>query len=141
MVRRDLAATGLILTAAALCASAQDAPEKNARSLYLKGRYVEAAECYGEAAATDPAAAIGLAQCRLATGRRDEAQQSLVAAAAAFPKSADVQAQLALLALGRGDHEAAAPYVVAALGLDKDCVAARWVDAELHRLAGRLPEA
>src|SRR5205814_1540669 len=52
-----------------------------------------------------------------------------------------VRAELALLALIHGDHEAAKEHSEAALALDKDCVAARWVAAELLRLSGRLKEA
>src|SRR5438552_1034701 len=129
MLRCDLAAVGLVLTVAQICASAQDGPERTARSLFLKGRYAEAAERYSRTATTNPIAAIGLAQCRLATGRRDQASELLQAAAATFPRSAAVQAQLALFALDRGDYEAAAGYAAAALALDKDLVAAHWVEA------------
>ncbi|MEX2176694.1 MAG: tetratricopeptide repeat protein [Pirellulaceae bacterium] len=109
-----------------------------ARSLLLKGSYEEAAEQFAAAAEKAPAAALGLARCRRAVGRDDDAQKTLQEAAGRFAKSADIPAELAMLALDRGDAAAAARHQAAALALDPDCVAARWVAAELLRLAGDM---
>jgi tetratricopeptide (TPR) repeat protein len=112
-----------------------------ARAMQFRGRFDEAIERYSTAAGHDPAAAIGLARCKLATGKRAEAQLELTAAAERFPKSAPIQAELSLLSLARGDHVAAAKQAAAALAIDKDCLAARWAQAELLRLEGKLNEA
>ena len=111
------------------------------RTLLLKGRYDEAVAEFAKSAGEDPAAAIGLARCRLATGRRDDAAAGLTAAAEKLPKSAAIHGELALLALRRGDHDAAAREAAAAVALDKDCVSAHWVQAELLRLSGKISEA
>src|SRR5262245_24457536 len=117
------------------------AEESTAHMLLLKGRYTEAAQWYLRDISTDPAAAIGLGRCKLATGKRDEAQAALQTAAETFPTSAAVRAELGLLALGRGDQDAAEKLAAAALALDKDCAAAHWVHAELLLRAGKVTEA
>src|SRR5262249_23153758 len=58
-----------------------------------------------------------------------------------FERSAPVRAELATLALDRGDYDAAKAQAEASLTRDNDCVEARWVTAELLRLSGRLEEA
>ena len=112
-----------------------------ARALLWKGRYEEAAEQFAALASKDPAAAIGAARSRAAVGRREEAETALTTSLEWFPKSAEIQAELALLAYERGDHEAAEKHVAAALELDKDCVTARYLTAELLKSAGNLDEA
>src|SRR5262245_32002565 len=112
-----------------------------ARALLLKGRYAEAAERFAAAADNDVAAAIGLAQTKLVTGKRADARAVLEAAAERFPKSAAIRAELAQLAIARGEYAAASESTAAALALDRDCVVARWCQAELLRLAGKLDEA
>jgi tetratricopeptide (TPR) repeat protein len=118
-----------------------DAEETAAQTLLLKGRYAEAAQWFSRDATSDPAAAIGLARCKLGTGKREDAETVLQTAAEAFPKSAAIRAELALLALNRGDHETAEKYAANAVEIDKDCVAAHWVEAERLRLTGKLAEA
>src|SRR5262245_30460211 len=143
MLRQTLnsAAVALGLLAAAALGARAEGELAAAQSLLLKGRYEEAAERFDRLVDTDPAAAIGLARCKLETGKRDEAVATLTAAAERFPKSAVVRGELALAANARGDYAEARRNVDAALALDKDCVAARWADAELLQLAGRLDEA
>lgn len=113
-----------------------------ARSLLLAGKYEEAAEAYSALAGSQPIeAAIGLARCRAAVGKRDEVAKLLDEAAAQNPQSAIVHAEAARWALARGDREAAEKSAAAALALEKDQLLARWVQAELLRIAGKLDEA
>ncbi len=112
-----------------------------ARTLLLKGRFAEARDRFAAAIETDPAAVIGLAQALSATGKRDEAAAALEAGSKRFVDSAAIQAELALAALDRGDYETAERYKARALEIDRDCVPARWTDAELLKSAGKLPEA
>ena len=56
----------------------------------------KAAERFAKEAASDPAAAIGVAQCRIATGKRAEALATLEAARERFPKSARFECQLSV---------------------------------------------
>jgi tetratricopeptide (TPR) repeat protein len=122
-------------------AISDDTTRAAARQWFLQGRYDEAAEQFGKDAEHDPAAVIGLARCRVATGKREQARRLLEAASERFEKSAAVRSELAQLALDRSDYDAAKSNAEAALARDKDCVAARWVTAELLRLSGRLAEA
>jgi tetratricopeptide (TPR) repeat protein len=122
-------------------ARADDADLAAARTALLKGRYVTASEQFTVLAERDPAAAIGLARSLAAVGKRDEAGAALEAGAKRFAGSAAIQAELAQAAIDRGDYEAAERHKAKALELDKDCVAARWVDAQLFKAAGKLPEA
>jgi Flp pilus assembly protein TadD len=131
----------LALAAMALPAIARSQEEPTAQTLLLIGRYDEAAERFAAEQEKEPAAAIGLARCQTATGKREEARQTLESAAARFDKSAEVQAELALAALERGDHEPAGKHAAVAQALDKDCVLARWIEAELLRTCGKLDEA
>src|SRR4029434_4424395 len=64
----------------ALRAPAQDEGAAPARALFLKGRYDEAAERFAGDVERDVAAAVGLARCKLATGKRAEAEAVLRAA-------------------------------------------------------------
>ncbi len=113
-----------------------------ARNAYLAGRYDEAAELYAAGAEVDAVtAAVGLARCHTSVGKSDEAVAVLKQAASANPQSAEITAELARLALDRGDYVAASEAVDAALADDADSLLARWVQTELWRLAGRLDEA
>jgi Tfp pilus assembly protein PilF len=141
LVLRQAGIITLLLAAMTLTAIARNQDEPTAQTLLLIGRYEEAAERFTADLEKEPAAAIGLARCHTATGKREEAQRTLEAAAARFDQSADVQAELALAAFERGDHEPAGKHAAAALALDKDCVLARWVEAELLRTSGKLDEA
>jgi tetratricopeptide (TPR) repeat protein len=122
-------------------AQGQEANKPAPRTLLLTGRYEEATQRYAATSEQDPAAAIGLARARLATGQRDKALEILTAAAERFEKSAAIRAELALLALRRGDHDSAGTHSAAALQLDKDCVATHWARAEWLTQQGQLDEA
>ncbi|MCR4413443.1 MAG: tetratricopeptide repeat protein [Thermoguttaceae bacterium] len=108
-----------------------------ARSLLLSGRYGEAREIYQRTAAKDPAAAVGLARSLAAVGKDGEAIQALRSAG----DHPDAQAELARLAFERGDYRTAQAHAHAAIRAQGDQLLARWILAELHRTAGRLPEA
>jgi len=120
---------------------ADDGDELAARKHLLKGRYAEASERYGALADTNPPAAIGLARALSATGKSDKARRALDEAAKRFPDSAAIHAELALSAYNRGDYGAAERHKSDALKLDKDCVPAHWVEAELFKSSGKLAEA
>jgi len=105
--------------------------------LLLQGKYAESAEMFGKAAAKSPAAAVGLAHARAATGKLEDAEQVLKSAR----EHPDVYAELARLAFARGDYKAARDRVEAALRSNPDQLLARWIRAELARASGRLDEA
>ncbi|MDX1947793.1 MAG: tetratricopeptide repeat protein [Pirellulaceae bacterium] len=132
-----------VLTACLLipCAAVAAEDLTTARARLLVGRYDEAAEQYALFAKKEPVAAIGLARCQVAVGRRDEAMSALTKAAERFPQSAKIPAELAALALARGDLEAAEKHAAAALALDKDSVGAHLARAELLAQQGKLDEA
>jgi cellulose synthase operon protein C len=114
----------------------------DANRLFLTGKYAEAEEAFASQANKQPVeAAVGSARCQQATGKPDKAEAGLKAAATKNPRSAALQAELALLALERGDYGAAAAKADAAILIDNNCAPARWVQAELLRLAGKLTEA
>ncbi|HYW80230.1 MAG TPA: tetratricopeptide repeat protein, partial [Thermoguttaceae bacterium] len=127
---------GMPVMAATASTPADDLAQ--ARALLLGGKVAEAAELFADAASTDPVAAIGLARCLCAQGKREDAVATLSALA---DGRAEIQAELASLALQRGDYPAAGQHADEALRLDRDTLQARWVRAELDRLAGRLDEA
>jgi Tfp pilus assembly protein PilF len=115
-------------------------PLADARKLYWRGKYAEAQEAYEAAAKADPVgAAIGKARCLTATGKVDEATALLTELAKTETKSAPFLAEIAWLALERGEHDAKT--VAAALAIDSKCRLARWVQAEIHRQSGKLEEA
>jgi len=113
-----------------------------ARRLFLTGRYEEAVESYGELASDDSvSAALGLARCHWAMGKLDEAEEVLSVAVKEQPGDADLAAERALLAFRRGKHDPAGQLADAAIKSEPKHPAARWVRAELHRVAGRMKEA
>ena len=131
----------LAITAAS-SAGADDAPLAAARRLEQEGKYAEAEDAYRALAASDGSqAALGLARCQEAVGQREEAATTLSDAAKKHPDAASLPAELARLALARGDHAAAAALATAASKLDKDQIVAHWVEAESSCAAGKLDEA
>ncbi len=113
-----------------------------AMRLERTGRYEEAVEKYEQLADTNGvASAIGVARCRRAVGETDEAVRSLKVALEKHADSAELQAELSLLAFERGDYEAAQKHVDEALKQDERQLLARWISSESHRVAGRLEEA
>lgn len=88
-----------------------------------------------------PADAVLLARCQAATGNRGAACAALAEAFRRHPKAAHLPGELAQFELARGNYEAAGRHADAALSLDKNCIPARWVQAELFRVRGKLDEA
>jgi cellulose synthase operon protein C len=118
------------------------APLAAARTLFLGGKYAEAQEAYAALLEQEPvAAAVGVARCQSSVGLRDEAAAALQAAADKSPDAPAPRAELAALAFDRGDYAAASTHADAAIAIDKDCLPAQWIQAELHRVGGRLAEA
>ncbi|MGB6043527.1 MAG: tetratricopeptide repeat protein [Pirellulales bacterium] len=119
----------------------------DATDLFYAGSYAEAEESYRlltESEDSDAVAsrsALGIADCQIAVGKYDEARKTLTAAAAPLSKDARIRGSLANLALLTGDLAAAKKWSDAAMQLNVDEPAARWVVAELHRLHGRLDDA
>ena len=123
-------------------AAAEAVAQTHAQRLLLQGRYEEALEAYEALQDEQPvAAALGLAAGYQQTGRRQQAEAVLQAACQSHPENADLAAELALLAWQRGDREQARERADTAIRLNDRQLAARWVSAELHRVAGRLDEA
>ena len=113
-----------------------------ARHQFLTGKYAEAEESYQKLSDEKPVvAALGIARCQASTGRRDDAAATLETAQDKHPKAAELPAELAQLAFERGDYPTAEKSAAAALAADADNLLAHWVQAELHRTAGRLDEA
>lgn len=136
-----LAAAGPLF---ALAAPADDLAA--ARTLLLTGKYAEAEEAYHKLVAEEPAAtALGLARCQTSTGKREQAASALKSALEKkFENKGDaaaLQAELARLAFERGNYPGAQQAIEEALKAEPKSVAARWFQAELARVAGKLDEA
>jgi tetratricopeptide (TPR) repeat protein len=117
-------------------------PLAEARQLMLTGKYAEAIEQFEKLVKKQPlAAALGIARCYEETGKLDEAAAALERAAKEHPKASRPLAALARLAQTRGNLDAAGKSAEAAIKLDENDPAARWVQAEVFRLRGKLPEA
>lgn len=113
-----------------------------ARRLFLTGKYEEAADAYAALPKQQGVeAAIGLARARQSLGDRAAAEKLLREARERHPQSAEVAAELALLLWQHGAAEEAQALVDATLVLDQGNIAARWLQAELHLAAGRIPAA
>jgi tetratricopeptide (TPR) repeat protein len=117
------------------------APVVAAWRLLQEGKHAEAEEAYRALAAEQGAlAALGVARCQEARGHREQAVETLTEAAKTHDSPA-LPAELARLALARGDYQTAETLVAAALKLDAEQVLAHWVRAELRSAAGKLAEA
>jgi tetratricopeptide (TPR) repeat protein len=134
-----------VAVVAAFAWAAEPAPQGSlaaARGLLLEGKYAEAQDAYRALAAEQGLrAAIGLARCQEATGHREQAALTLSEAAKKHPDAAALRAELARLALERGDYKLADEHAAAALELDEHALEAQWVRAELLSATGKLPEA
>ena len=111
--------------------------------MLLEGKHAEAEEAF---AALWPKSSLcrrrwELPVVRQATGRREAATTTLSAAAKAHADDSRLPAELARLALERGDYESAADLAASALKLDKDQPLALWVRAETHTALGQFPQA
>ncbi len=138
----------LLMSAHALAAdpSPADTPPAGslaaAQRMLAEGKHAEAEEAFRALAGEHPlASAVGIARAQEATGQRDKAVATLTEAAKKDATAAALPAELARLALDRGDYEAAESFTSAALKLDADYVRARWVRGELCAATGKLDEA
>ncbi len=132
-------------------APADDPPTLGAaRGLWQTGKYAQALEAYEAIAAALPAddaagldrVALGRAECLAATGEPEKALAALAERIDAVEKPApDLLARRAALRLDRGDWEGAEADAQAALAVDPDHLAARFVAARLLDLRGRRDEA
>jgi tetratricopeptide (TPR) repeat protein len=123
------------------CAVADDS-QHLARQLLLTGKYAEAAEAYEKLLPALPIeAAIGQARSMVAAGKRAAATELLTTTQAVHAKEPRLAAELASLFFDRGNYAVAASQAELALKQDPDQPLARWVQAELYRTAGKLPEA
>ena len=78
---RKLVLTALVTLASIWpCRSEEPADAGGAWTLFRKGRYDEAAEQFESGKTGDPIRVVGLAQCKLAVGKREEAERILTAA-------------------------------------------------------------
>ena len=130
-----------LLVVVCLTASAVQAGESDlakAQKLLLTGKYAEAEELFRPSADRSPEAALGLARCHEAQGRTDEAVKVLGPLA---EKHAELLAELARLALERGDVTEAKARSDAALHLAPEQLLAQFIRAELARASGRLDDA
>lgn len=113
-----------------------------ANELWLTGKYAEAQEAYAALADEHPVeAALGQARCQASVGDDDKARATLAGALKQHAESADLLAALAEIDVRQGKYDDAQQRVDAALKLNAEQLQARWLAAELHRLAGRLEEA
>ena len=91
-----------------------------ARRLYLTGAYDESGEIYRRLDEKEPVAAvIGQVRCFEAVGNVDEAVAVLKAAAKKHESAGEIRAELALLAMERGDEKVAERDAQAAIDLLK----------------------
>jgi tetratricopeptide (TPR) repeat protein len=133
----------LRFTCIAVAADQDAADLTKAHQLLMRGRYAEAADLFRPIAAhPDTAhteqAALGLASVLEETGAPAEAVKTLLPLA---KNNATVQAELARMALDRGDLPEARSRADAAIALAQDHVQARYVQAELARATGNTDEA
>ena len=115
-VQLRLIATAILLAAVASPLCTAEPSLSAARNLYLGGNYAEAGEMYGRLAEKEPvAAAVGQARCLAAVGKTDEAGKLLAAAAKNRPGAGAICAEIAILALDRGDYKQAEAEAQAAI--------------------------
>ncbi|MGD9723703.1 MAG: tetratricopeptide repeat protein [Pirellulales bacterium] len=117
-------------------------PLQAAQKLLAEGKYAEATEAYERLLDQHgPATAIGLARSQEATGQRAKAAETIATSAKKHADAAALPAELARLALARGDTKAAAEFADAALKLDAALPLAIWAQAEVLTATGKLTEA
>lgn len=131
----------LVFTSLFLTSLTAAADLSAAQTLLLRGRYEEAREVFAAESETEPAAAIGLMRCHEEVGKRERAADEIAAAVKQFPQDAKIAAEQARLALDQGDLKLAAMAAARARELDDTSLTARFVQAELLRLDGKLEDA
>jgi tetratricopeptide (TPR) repeat protein len=135
----------LLLVLAATSLHAAEPSLAEARRLFLTGSYSEASEIYSRLVDREPVVGtLGSARCLEAVGKDDKAVELLKEASKKNDAAGEIHAELARLALKKGDYNQAESEAQAATGLLKDTPAsaqAKWVLAELCCRAGRLDDA
>lgn len=110
--------------------------------LQLRGNYGESIAGYEQLLKQRPVqATLGLARCYWEQGQRQEAIERLERQLAKSPKSAELYAHRAWLALECGDFATCEQHARKALSLDNRNVQAHWVDAERQRSDGNIEAA
>jgi tetratricopeptide (TPR) repeat protein len=141
----QLSAAALLLAAITATARAADPSLADAQRLFLRGAYAEAGEMFGQLAEKEPAAVVGAARCLSSVGKTDEAVTLLEAAAKKRNANGEIHAELARLALERGDYREAedrALFTICGWPNEMPAAAqAKWTLAELRCREGRLDEA
>jgi tetratricopeptide (TPR) repeat protein len=113
-----------------------------ATRLFQEGKYAEAQAAFAALDNSEATArALGIARCQVATGEREKAIATLQEAAERDTQAAALPAELAYLALQRGDSPSADALSAKALRLDTQQVLAQWVRAELDCLRGKFDQA
>ncbi len=123
----------VLLFPTTLCAALPEA-----YNLLRTGKYAEAEEAFSRDAGESAMAAVGLARTYELQGELDKAEAALTPW---IGKDLTADAEAARLAFERGDRQKAEELVQSILNQDSDHVAALWIQAELHRTAGRQDEA
>jgi len=141
MFRLGLPILAMLLAAGATSAAEQIVSIDEARALRLGGHYGEAEEAYRSLTKAHPVeATVGLARTLSNVGRYAAAER-LLRKALAERADAALNSELGRLEFRRGDHKAAARHVARALAVAQGNRLARWLQAELFRTSGKLPEA
>ncbi len=140
----------LIVLGLALPGSAQPSL-KSAHERWLHGNYEESLEQY-EKLAKDakalprdtkalPVIAVGVSRVHQSKGEYDKALEVVESALKDLPKDADLLARQAELLHFRGRWDEAEKAAAAALNVNKDHFAARWVRAQIYRDRGDIKQA
>jgi tetratricopeptide (TPR) repeat protein len=125
-------------------ALADEAALKDARQRWLKGNYVEAQERFEKLLKDEKdgaEAAVGLSRCLQSQGEYDKAADAVESGLRTRPGDVSLLSRKAELLQLRGKWEEAEKAADAAIALDKDAFAARWVRAQVYRERGELKKA
>lgn len=115
---------------------------KSAEQLLLRGNYQECQAAFTALREQFPVpATLGLARSHWQRGQQTEAIAQLDRQLKLSPGSAPLHAERALLALLRGDVDVCRVHIQFALQAKPDHVQARWVQAELLRIVGKIDQA
>jgi len=139
-----LSVIALILSASALGADTSNDLLAKAKTHLSKGRYEEAEEVFGKAAAAkaDPVAvALGISRAKEAVGAWEEAERVVTDALAHQSGQPQLQARLAELQFVRGRLAEAEKTANAVVAASPDNAVARLVLADIYALTGRFPQA
>lgn len=149
-MRRFIIASALCVVCVPLWAQEKEkdkpkGPVAEARLRWLKGNLAEARDLYAEKAKEDEklavSAAIGIARTWLSEGEYEKARETLEAALKKNDANADLLACRAEILYQTGKWDEALKDAEAALKVNKDHFAARWVRARIYRDKGDMTNA